>query len=421
MFRFIHCADIHLDSPLYGLRFTDERVIQTIRNATRRALDNLVDLAIREQVQFVLIAGDVFDGDWEDYSTGLFFNRCMQRLASADIPVFLIRGNHDAASVITRHLTLPDNVTRLSDSHPETVYLETCAVAIHGQSFATRDVTDNLVTGYPKARSGYFNIGLLHTGLAGREGHARYAPCQLEDLEALGYDYWALGHIHQPEIVSLHPPVVYPGNIQGRHIRETGARGCVLVDVDGVDVQISRVNLDVLRWFEVACDMAMVETQTDAIARVRDAVGAIAAEHVGVPLCMRIRLTGVRPSHTFIHLDEVNFSSELANAAAFVAAQDVYVERVVIERGVTTDSPLRGGDMSIPDALVDVISSVARDGETIQAVQATLSEWQRAIATKMRADVAPIPVEEEATREAIATAMLGILAKLTTTDGGGLG
>jgi len=177
MVRFIHTADIHLDSPLKGLEAHEDAPVDEIRGATRRAFDNLIELAIEEEVDFVLIAGDLYDGDWKDYNTGLFFVDRMGKLDRAGIRVFIILGNHDAASRITKTMPLPDNVTLLSTRKPQTVLIDDLGVAIHGQSYRSRAVTENLVAQYPRKDPDYFNIGLLHTALTGRPGHEPYAPC----------------------------------------------------------------------------------------------------------------------------------------------------------------------------------------------------------------------------------------------------
>jgi exonuclease SbcD len=254
MFKFIHAADVHLDSPLRGLEQYEGAPVEEIRGASRRALENLVELAIAEQVAFVLFAGDLYDGDWKDYNTGLYFGRQMTKLREAGIRAFLLSGNHDAASQLTRHLRLPDNIKILSDQKPESVSLEDFGVMLHGQGFPRRVVTENLSAGYPKPVPHLFNIGLLHTSVDGREGHEPYAPCSLEGLLSKGYDYWALGHVHRREILHQDPWVVFPGNIQGRHVRETGPKGCTVVTVrDGRVLSVEHRDLNVLRWS--VCDV----------------------------------------------------------------------------------------------------------------------------------------------------------------------
>src|SRR6056297_183290 len=236
--RFIHAADIHLDSPLRRLESYDGAPIDEIRGATRRALENLVTLAIERQVDFVVIAGDLYDGDWRDQQTGLFFVGQASKLLQEGIPLYVIRGNHDAASVITKSLPLPQNpngtAIMLGTERAESVRLETFGATIHGRSFGTRAETENLAASYPMPDTDMFNIGLLHTSLTGAEGHEPYAPCSPQQLADMGYQYWALGHIHQANEFQLKgaAPIVFSGNIQGRHPRETGAKGCCLVEYD---------------------------------------------------------------------------------------------------------------------------------------------------------------------------------------------
>ena len=170
MFKFIHSADIHLDSSLHGLERYEGAPVDEIRGATRRAFDNLIELSTDEEVAFVLLVGDLYDGDWKDYNTGLYFVERMGRLREAGIRVLIVMGNHDAASQITKLLRLPDNVTLFSTRHPEQVILEDLNVAIYGQGFATRAVTDDLSQAYPQGDPQLFNIGLLHNCLDGKPG-----------------------------------------------------------------------------------------------------------------------------------------------------------------------------------------------------------------------------------------------------------
>lgn len=250
MIQFLHAADIHLDSPLLGLSNYEGMPSEEIRRATRDAFDKLVSLAIERKVDFLLVAGDLYDGDWRDARTGMFFVSRMSRLREHGIPVFLVHGNHDAASQITRSLPLPDNVHVFGNRKASTERIDALQVAIHGQSYAHQRNEDNLAAAYPARVSGCFNIGLLHTSLGGYSEHASYAPCSLDDLRARQYDYWALGHVHAAQLVSTGPHVVFPGNTQGRSIRETGEKGCYLVTV-GDNLSISScdfVPLDVFRW-----------------------------------------------------------------------------------------------------------------------------------------------------------------------------
>ncbi|MBF0305559.1 MAG: DNA repair exonuclease, partial [Alphaproteobacteria bacterium] len=229
--KFVHAADIHLDSPLRGLKGRRADLGDEIATASRRAFGGLIELAIETKAAFLVVAGDVFDGEWRDYHSGLFFAEGMARLARHGIPAVLLKGNHDAESRISRSLRLGDGVHVFRAKRPHTIRLESCRVALHGQSYDKPAQDDNMVRDYPPAERGWFNVGVLHTALGGAAGHAPYAPCALDDLLNKGYQYWALGHVHGHRVVHADPPVIYPGNVQGRHANEAGAKGCVVVEV----------------------------------------------------------------------------------------------------------------------------------------------------------------------------------------------
>lgn len=325
--RFIHTSDIHLDSPLQGLEAHEDAPVNAIRGATRQAFDNLIDLAVEEKVDFVLIAGDLYDGDWKDYNTGLFFAGRMGLLQRAGIRVFIVSGNHDAASQITRVMPLPANVTLFSSRKPQSVQLDDLGVIIHGQSYSSRAVTENLAAQYPHRAANFFNIGMLHTSLTGREGHADYAPCTVDELKAKGYDYWALGHVHKREVVAEEDPwIIFPGNIQGRHIREAGVKGATLVTVeDGRIVEVKERELDVLRWAVCHADLSECETQEAVYEQVRTAMEKEQGLAAGKTLALRLRLEGTSPLHAELHARSIHWGEEFRGIAAGFG--DVWLEK----------------------------------------------------------------------------------------------
>jgi DNA repair exonuclease SbcCD nuclease subunit len=325
---FIHAADIHLDSPLKGLEVYQDAPVEQIRGAARRAFDNLIDLAIDEEVAFVLLAGDLYDGEWKDYNTGIYFVNRMGRLRDAGIPVFMISGNHDAASQITRALNLPDNVTLFSHRKCESRILDYLGVAIHGHSFSSRAVADDLTQNYPQGDSSLFNIGLLHTSLNGRPGHDPYAPCTLDALRSKGYQYWALGHVHQREEIATDPWVVFPGNIQGRHIRETGAKGCTLVSVeDNRIVSVVTRELDVLRWSHCRLDLGKCDKPEALLEMVRETFESERSRSDGRPLAVRLVLEGTTPLHRRLHENTTHWHEEFRAVAASLG--DVWIEKII--------------------------------------------------------------------------------------------
>jgi DNA repair protein SbcD/Mre11 len=330
-FRFIHTADIHLDSPLRGLAGYEGVAAERIRTATRHAFDNLISEAIDEKIGFIVIAGDLYDGDWRDYQTGLFFVRQMGRLAKADIPAFVLYGNHDAESQITKRLALPDGVNTFSARQPETFTIKELGVALHGQSFRQRDITDNLVPAYPDPVDGAFNIGVLHTALDGTAGHANYAPCTLDELVAKGYDYWALGHVHQRGILHQNPHVVFPGNLQGRHIREAGPKGAYLVSVeDNEIVDLTLLHTDVVRWSHLQVIVDGCDRNADALERVRHAIEQAIDGGDGRLLACRIELSGRTEIHDHLLLSAEHLLAEARAAALGFGDDAAWIERVVI-------------------------------------------------------------------------------------------
>lgn len=355
LFRFLHAADIHLDSPLRGLERYADAPVDEIRAAPRRALENLVQFAIDRDVAFLLIAGDLYDGDWKDYNTGIFFVRQMRRLEAAGIPVHLIAGNHDAASQITKELSLPPNVTLYSRTRPQTTELPELGVAIHGQSFATRAVKDDLAAGYPMGEPGRFDIGLLHTSLDGRPGHDTYAPTSIGELIAKDYDYWALGHVHRREVAHQEPWVVFPGNLQGRHARETGAKGATLVTVeDGAVKAVSHQALDVVRWARIEVDLADVERAEAVPERVREVVGSACSDEAPL-LALRLVLQGRTRAHEALNRTPERWIHEIRSELGSLAG-GVFVERILFE----TRTPLDlDAELGRDDALGDLLRSIA--------------------------------------------------------------
>ncbi len=359
MFKFIHAADVHLDSPLRGLSRYESAPAESIRNACRRAFENLVDLAIDEKVSFVLLAGDLYDGDWRDYSTGIFLSQQMGRLGQQNIPVFTVAGNHDAANRMTKALDSFSNMTILSSQKAETIMLDDLAVAIHGQSFGTQHVDENLAAGFAAAEQGMFNIGLLHTSLDGREGHAVYAPCSADDLRSKGYQYWALGHIHKQEFVSENPWIVFPGCIQGRHIRESGAKGCVLVTVeDGVVSTVDKCPLDVLRWIKCSVDLTDVVEIREVLERTRKSIENERISADGRPFAMRIRFEGTTAISGELAAFPEQFEHKIKALGAEIAGDDLWIER--IENAAVGKLDLEStlvGDSALGKLLKDILTT----------------------------------------------------------------
>lgn len=387
MFKFLHAADVHLDSPLKGLERYEGAPADEIRGATRRAFDNLVELAIQEEAAFLLLAGDLYDGDWKDYNTGLFFVSRMRRLEEAGIRVFLISGNHDAASQITRVLRPPGNVKVFATKRPETVRLDDLEVAIHGQGFALQSVSDDLAAAYPGALPQLFNIGLLHTSLDGRPGHASYAPCTLPGLRSKGYQYWALGHVHEREVVCRDPWVVFPGILQGRHVREAGAKGATLVTVEDREaVSVEHRDLDVFRWAVCRVDVTGAATAGDALDRVGKALERELAGADGRPLAARLVLHGPCRAHEELLGAAERWIHECRSIATGFGEGALWIEKVRFETRRPDDlrDPFDGDD-----ALGGLLRSLRdlREGRgSLEPLPSELADLKRKLPAELSAD-----------------------------------
>ena len=272
-----------------------------------------------------------------------------------------------------------------SARRPETFRLEDCAVALHGQSFRQRDITENLVPAYPSPTAGCFNIGVLHTGLGGMGGHANYAPCAIEDLVNKGYDYWALAHVHQAAVLHERPHVVFCGNLQGRHIRESGPKGASLVSVeDGQVEEISPLHVDVVRWIHLLVPVDHCGAAADAIDLIRQAIeDAVERESQGRLLACRIELTGRTGLHGELLASADHLLAEARAAALGLGEEAAWIERLVI----ATDSP--EATASRKDALGDLqrmIGSAAGDTGLQAQLASDLGDLIRKLPHDVRAD-----------------------------------
>lgn len=337
--KFIHAADIHLDSPLTGLSAYADAPVEMLRTATRDAFTNLVTEAIEQQIDFMVIAGDLYDGTWKDHNTGIYFCSQMGRLKRADIPVYLLFGNHDAESEMTKKLQLPDNVFTFDTRKPSTFLLEHLKVALHGRSFRDKETTENLATGYPTPMPGMFNIGVLHTALEGNSVHANYAPCSLDELHAKGYSYWALGHVHDYQMWQGASTVVFPGNLQGRHIRETGPRGAVIVTVDESGIQkVDRLFVDVLRWHGLEVNVAQCNALSEVVATIGKALETIVENSPStIPVAVRVSITGKTMAHGDLFGLESQLRAEVLALAAAIGSERLWIEKVKINTSAIDD------------------------------------------------------------------------------------
>lgn len=411
-FRFLHAADLHLDSPLLGLTEKSGDYARLVADASRRAFDDMISLAIETDCRFVVLAGDVFDGDLRDTQCGLFFVNGMARLKAAGIRVFMILGNHDAENRFARHLHVTDNVYLFSSTRAETRTMDDLGVAVHGRSFGSRKVEDNIARHYPPPVPGLFNIGILHTACEGREGHETYAPCTVEQLVNHGYDYWALGHVHNREILHEDPYVVYAGNLQGRHAREAGPKGASLVTVrDGEVADVTHQVLDAVRWASATVDLSTAATHADMTALIRDIVSALVEQAQGRPLALRLELTGTTPLHPGLirapHDLQLEVETVLASLSDEIWLEQLKVHTHLPERPAVLD-PSTGGR----------IAADIRAAATPDALRAELEQLLTGVLDRMPAHSRTEEMRDSILKDIPARALDLALAVVENPEGG---
>jgi DNA repair protein SbcD/Mre11 len=414
--KFIHCADVHLDTPLQGLAQYPGAPVNEIRNATRRAFEKVLDAAVCEKVDFLIIAGDLYDTGLKSFESALFFNKQMVRLKEAGIDVYLIHGNHDAASKLIKQLRPPENVHIFRSSEPQTFSNDELRMAIHGQSFATPEIVEDLAAKYPPPIPGFFNIGVLHTNLTGISEHANYAPCSLETLKNKGYQYWALGHVHNRQILCIDPYIVYPGNIQGRHGKEQGEKSCELVTVaDAGTVSIEPISTSVVPWVQAEVDASGCQTADDVYERVRTGLAGLLSEGKERVTALRLRILGTTDAHTELNRDPEQVRNEAISIANECGNGLLWVERVQLatlprldrEALLTRDDPI--------GEIVRIVAGLRHEPTSVTAWDA-IAELQKKLPSEIAEGADPVKLDFDTLKTAIEEAEGLLLARLSAAE-----
>ncbi|WP_211653674.1 metallophosphoesterase family protein [Planococcus alpniumensis] len=277
--RFIHSADLHLGSPFSGMKGLGAEQWKTLQNSTSAAFERLISYTLETRPDFLLIVGDIYDGEDRNLRAQYRFQLGMEQLNEAGIPVFLSHGNHDHLSGGGASFELPSNVRVFHDSVENmTLTVGGATVKIAGFSYGRRHVTESMIEHYPRKESGVIQIGMLHGSEESDTEHAVYAPFRKEQLRAKNYDYWALGHIHKRQQLSVDPPIVYPGNLQGRHRKESGSKGFYEVVLTDGHADLKFIAAEALRFERISVDCSSVQHMNELFNIVKEQLEAHDAE-----------------------------------------------------------------------------------------------------------------------------------------------
>lgn len=401
-FRFIHTADLHLDSPLRSLSLRNRDLADLIGDSTRRALVSIVDLALEEQVDAVIIAGDLYDGDQTSMKTARFLAGQLGRLDAAGIATYVIRGNHDALSRITQELILPPSV-KLYSGRAEIVEADRggLRLAIQGMSFAKPHAPESLLPKFRPPVTDAVNIGILHTSLGGAAGHDVYAPCGAAELHAAGFDYWALGHIHQRMVHPGSRTVIMPGMPQGRDINESGPKSVSLVTVrDDRTVMVEERLTSLAEFARVAVDLTPATSWFEAVEMIEAALvaarGTTASEH----LVSRLVLTGTTPLAFRIRRDRDLLQTEAEARAEGIGR--TWIEKLEL----SVQPPGEAGTVASADPLVELGSLMRSDSAASHGLREDVRRMVKELRDDLPAESRGFSGDDEAEFEAFVAQLL---------------
>jgi len=418
-FRFVHTADIHLDSPLRSLSLRNADLAALIGDSTRQALIAIVDLCLEEQVDALIIAGDLYDGEQTSMKTARFLATQLARLSQAGIAVYKIRGNHDALSKITQELVLPEGV-KVFGKQAEIV-LHTAGgldIAIHGMSFAKPQAPDSLLPKYRAPDAGAVNIGIMHTSLAGAPGHDLYAPTSAADLHAAGFDYWALGHIHKRSQHVGEKTVIMPGMPQGRDINEAGEKTVSLVTVrDDRSIEVEERLTSLAQFERVSVDLGSAEDWRSAMELIEAGLGQARAATRSPHLVARLQLTGRTPLAWKLRRDRDLLLAEIEQRAESLG--QAWIEKIEL----STEAPAATGTTLAADPVSELGALMQRDILPAAATRQDIRQMVEDLRNELPAEIRGFAGDDAAELDAFVERLLAdgsqdILARLRSDSAG---
>lgn len=382
-FRFIHCSDLHIDSPFKGLASENPELAKRLRASTSQAFQNIVDLAIKEKVDAVVIAGDIYDGKDKSLQAQFKFRAGLKNLSDAGIPSFLAHGNHDPLDSRFATLKWPDLVTVFSGDEVECHNIQRdgkILAKVHGVSYPTREVKENLALRFEQHSGEGFSIGVLHANVGGNLDHDDYAPCSIEDLVSRNMDYWALGHIHAHQILRpSDPAIVYSGNTQARHKNETGIKGCCLVTLrPNASPEIRFLAVDSVRFVLETLDVSRARTLDDVIESVQSHSEEISARAKGLDALIHLTLTGRTPANEELRLKN-NIEDLLEQIQSGFAGRipAIWIDLAVATEGTYDVEVLKQGNDFVADllALYEEFETGAGDEDLRATLKPVFENW----------------------------------------------
>ncbi len=379
--KFVHTADLHLDTPFKGLSQWNPELAERLKDSTYRALVNITDLCIKEKVDFLLVAGDIFDSESAGLAAQIRFINELQRLTAQRIPVYFICGNHDHLGAWDNSFSIPDGAYRFGSSGVERVthYIEGEPVAdIYGISYKSAHINQNLVPFYRKGENpAPVSIAMLH-GMADIIGHdEKYAPFALRELLENPFDYWALGHVHKRRVLNDDPPVVYPGNPQGRDFGETGEKGCYLVEIlPGNRTILEFVPVHHVRFEEIEVDLTGVDDFSRLNTFIDNALDNALGENEADRFVLRIRLTGRTSLHRVLNRQgEVEQIAGDLNSRYYDGTGFPVVDSIELLTRPPVDTGLLAGRKDFVGGLIRSIGRIENDERLLrQMLESLLKE-----------------------------------------------
>jgi len=377
--RILHTADVHLDSPLKSLALRDEALRDVVEAATRVAFQTIVETALSERAIALLIAGDLFDGKQRSARTAVFLTEQLDLLREADIKVFYIKGNHDAENQLSGTIDLPDNV-HVFDGRGGKVQL-TDEIWVHGVSFAQRQAPESLLPKIPTPVEGAINIAMLHTSLAGAPGHDVYAPCSVSELKAMGFDYWALGHIHKRQIHSEAPWIVMPGIPQGRDIGESGPKSVSLLTIDNRNIDVTKIPTSAVEFTSTSLDISAVDNSDGLRDLLRASLKETAAQLKAAAGVLRLNLHGAPEQHWQILRDSEYWREQITSLAQ--ETDGLWIDRI----NFNLDAPTVKDSASATDKLAVIIDEIQNEQGFANSAESKINEIVDDLPTEVRRNI----------------------------------